>query len=82
MLETTLIVLAVIVAMIATFVAGYALAMAKKSAHNLIGTLRVDNSIPEEGPHLYLELDKGIPEIKQHDYVTLRVNTESYISQK
>lgn len=65
-----------------SFICGYVVAIVRKSVHNIVGTLRVDNSLPEEGPHLYLELDKDIPEIKQRDYVTLRVNTKSYISQK
>ena len=73
-------VVVVVVALITSFILGYVFAIAKKTLHNVIGTLRVDNSIPEDGPRLYLELDKDIPTIKQRDYVTLRVNTKNYIS--
>ena len=73
-----MIIFGVIVATLIGFIFGAT--AAKKSGGNLIGTLRVDNSIPEEGTQLYLELDAGIPEIKNHDYVTLRVDTKSYIS--
>ena len=72
----------VILALIISFILGYVFAIAKKAVHNIIGTLRVDNSIPEDGPQLYLELEKGVHEIKKRDYVTLRVNIENYISQK
>ena len=63
-------------------VIGFVLSIAVDAKHNIIGTLRVDNSIPEDGPRLFLELEKDIPTIKARDYVTLRVNTQNYISQK
>lgn len=71
-----------LLAFIGSFVAGYIFGLARDSVHNLIGTLRVDNSIPEDGPQLFLELEKDIPTIKSRDYVTLRVNNSNYISQK
>lgn len=47
-----------------------------------IGALRVDRSDPEDGPYLFLELTSG-PEVIQHKkYITLKVDTRSYISQK
>ena len=69
-------------ALLTGIVAGFALSIAIKAKHNLVGTLRVDNSIPEDGPLLFLELERDIPTIKKRDYVTLRVNTTNYISQK
>ena len=80
MLDIPLIMTVGIFIILLSFISGFALGTAKKEVHNLVGTLRVDNSIPEDGPQLYLELEKNIPEIKNRDYVTLRVNTENYIS--
>ena len=71
-----------IVALILGVIVGYVAGVATKATHNLIGTLRVDNSIPEDGPQLFLELETGIPDIKTRDYVTLRVNVQNYISHK
>lgn len=47
-----------------------------------IGTLRVDESDPDDGPYLFLELEKSCPPevIKRKKYVTLKVNVENYIS--
>jgi hypothetical protein len=47
-----------------------------------IGTLKVDESDPEDGPYLFLELSTNPNAIKQKQYVTLKVDTKSYISQK
>lgn len=46
----------------------------------LIGDLRVDNSIPDEGPYLFLELYRGPQDIADKQHVVLKVNTQSYIS--
>ena len=72
----------ILVCFVLVFAAGCILGFASKTAYKLIGTLRVDNSIPEDGPQLFLELEKDIQTIKKHDYVTLRVNLSNYISQK
>lgn len=48
-----------------------------------IGSLRVDNSDPDSGPYLFLELDRdGAEVIYKKRYVRLRVNMKNYISQK
>lgn len=44
-----------------------------------IGTLRVDDSLPDEGPYLFLELTKDINHIRRKKYIVLKVNTDSYI---
>ena len=44
-----------------------------------IGTLRVDDSIPDEGPYLFLELSKDINQVRRKKYVTLKVDIDSYI---
>ncbi len=47
-----------------------------------VGTLRVDSSDPEDGPYLFLELEKGVGDISSKSYVLLKVNTQSYLSRK
>lgn len=61
-------------------IGGYVLGIyhAKQSP---IGTLRVDSSDPD-GPYMFLELETDPSVIKKEKYVTLKVNTKSYISQK
>lgn len=45
-----------------------------------IGTLRLDNSIPDEPPYLFLELDpNGMSKINEHKTITLRVRTDNYL---
>lgn len=47
-----------------------------------IGTLRMDQSDPDEKPYLFLELSKETDFLKDKKRVTLDVNIENYISQK
>lgn len=47
-----------------------------------VGVLRVDSSDPEDGPYLFLELKSNPQTIIKKKYVTLKVNPNSYISQK
>lgn len=47
-----------------------------------IGTLRVDESDPYDGPYLFLELDSRPESFKRLKRVTLNVKAENYISQK
>lgn len=48
-----------------------------------IGSLRVDQSDPDSGPYLFLELSPGgVDEIYKKKYVSLRVDLKNYISQK
>ena len=50
--------------------------------HRSSGALRIDRSDPD-GPYMFLELERSDAEkIMQNGYVTLRVDTKSYISQK
>lgn len=48
----------------------------------LVGALRIDNSEPEEGPYLFLELSKGIGDISSKKYVLLKVNLKNFIPHK
>lgn len=48
-----------------------------------VGSLRVDQSDPDSGPYLFLELDRdGADAIYKKRYVRLRVDLKNYISQK
>ena len=46
------------------------------------GTLRVDNSDPEDGPYLFLELTTDVNSIKKRKRVSFKVNVKNYLSQK
>lgn len=48
-----------------------------------IGTIRMDQSDPDSGPYLFLELNPGgANELYKKKYVYLKVNLKSYIPQK
>lgn len=48
-----------------------------------VGTLRVDNSDPDSGSFLFLELyHGGLDDICKKDYVRFKVERKNYISQK
>lgn len=53
-------------------------AIAVKTAS--VGTLRIDQSDPEDSPYLFLELDKTLPAIVSKKYVIMKVNLKNYIS--
>ena len=44
-----------------------------------VGSLRIDTSDPDDGPYLFLELSKDVGVVYQRKYVTLKVNTKSFI---
>ena len=47
-----------------------------------VGSLRIDTSDPYDGPHMFLELHRGVEDIYHKKYVTLSVNTKNFISQE
>ena len=50
---------------------------------DVVGSLRVDQSDPDSGPYLFLELDRsGADAIYKQRYVRLRVELKNYISHK
>ncbi len=49
---------------------------------HFIGDLRIDNSDPEDGPYIFLELSKRIVDISSKKYVVLKVKLENFIPQK
>lgn len=61
-------------------VIGYILACIITAHRSTVGNLRVDRSIPDEEPYLFLELNSGVGDITRRKYVTLVVKNENYIS--
>lgn len=53
-------------------------AIAVKTAS--VGTLRIDQSDPEDSPYLFLELNKNVHIITSKKYVTMKVERRNYIS--
>lgn len=47
----------------------------------IVGTIRVDSS-NEDGPYLFLELDKPLSDVLTQKHVVVNVDTSSYIPQK
>lgn len=54
----------------------------RKDYDKVVGTLRIDSSDPEDGPYMFLELNKGTGDVSRRKVVTLKVSTESYLSRK
>lgn len=72
------VVIAFVVCAVCCFILGGAMMTPKQKP---IGTLRVDSSDPD-GPYFFLELETHPEFIKKEKYVTLKVDTRSYVSQK
>ena len=53
-------------------------AIAVKTAS--VGTLRIDQSDPEDSPYLFLELDKNLSTIVSKKYIVMKVELKNYIS--
>ena len=51
-------------------------------SRRIYGTLRIDNSDPEDGPYLFLELTSDVNSIKKQKRVSFKVNAKNYLSQK
>lgn len=47
-----------------------------------IGTLRIDTSISEDNPYMFLELSRSVDAITNQKYVILKVNAKNFIPQK
>ena len=65
---------------IVTLLLGFALGYIS-NMRRVIGVIRVDNSDPEDGPYLFLELETGMSKLKHGGVVSFKVNTKSYITQ-
>lgn len=55
-------------------------AIAVKTAS--VGTLRIDQSDPEDSPYLFLELNKNLSYVASKKYVIMKVDMKNYISQQ
>lgn len=66
---------------VVSFILGYILAKLYKK-EKPVGTLRIDQSDPEDGPYLFLELSTDPRALMAKKTVIFDVNTESYITQK
>ena len=69
--------------MIIAFLAGVLIgtiiyAIAVKTAS--VGTLRIDQSDPEDSPYLFLELKRNVHIISSKKYVIMEVERKNYIS--
>jgi hypothetical protein len=76
-----LILFAFIITLVFGFICGYVVCKAV-SIDEPIGDLRVDESDPDDGPYLFLELKSRPESFKHLERVTLNVKAENYISQR
>lgn len=60
---------------------GVGIAVLARRVH-FVGTLRVDTSVPDDEPYLFLELEKGVGDISSKRYVLLKVDLKSYLPRK
>lgn len=61
---------------------GLGLIIFRHSLPKVVGSLRVDHSDPDSGPYLFMEIDQGgMSTIQNSNYIILKVNLKSYISQ-
>lgn len=71
-----------IIAFLAGFFCGFAVSCIKSSRKEPVGDLRIDTSDPDDNPYLFLELSKDLNFVRRKKYITLKVNTISYIPHK
>lgn len=76
---TTTLILGYVVGIIIGFIIAYFFVYAKRG--DPVGTLKVETSDPD-GPYLFLELKKDVSNIYTKKYVTFKVDTGGYLSQK
>lgn len=62
-------------------VIGYIVAYSLINHRMTVGALRVDRSIPDEEPMIFLEIYRGVGDITQRKRVALDVKNENYLSQ-
>ena len=74
-MSTAIIIIECIISALIGFVIGI-------NHHKPVGTLRVDQSDPDDNPYLFLELSGDPKKLPNQKYITLKVNIENYISHK
>lgn len=75
-MSATIIIIECIISAVIGFVIGI------KYHHKPVGTLRVDQSDPDDNPYLFLELSEDPKKLPNQKYIILKVNIENYISHK
>jgi len=69
----------------ALFIIGVAIGCAAVlllTRYRSVGFLRVDQSDPQDGPFLFLELDQDVQSVMSNKYIILQVKVQNYPSQK
>lgn len=69
------------IAVIVGIIVGAIVAMLIFSAFS-VGNLRVDHSIPEDDPYMFLELTKSVSTVLKKKFVVLKVRAEDFIPHK
>lgn len=72
-------IIAIVVVGICSFILGFITANVHKKP---VGTLRINQSDPDDAPYLFLEMNEDPRVLMQKEYVMLKVNPKSYISHK
>lgn len=74
--------IAYIIIWVLAFIVGFITAHTNNKRHKEkpVGTLRIDQSDPIDGPHLFLELNTNPRNLLSKKQVVLDVNPESYLS--
>ena len=75
-MSATIIIIECIISAVIGFVIGI------KYHHKPVGTLRVDQSDPNDNPYLFLELSEDPKKLPNQKCIILKVNIENYISHK
>lgn len=74
--------LALIVMFLIGLATGFIFAEIRSRFKPISGVLRVDNSDPEDGPYLFLELNTSPEKLEESSKLIFKVSHSNYISQK
>ena len=50
--------------------------------HNLVGSLRIDQSDPEDDAYMFLELSKDLVDVRRKKTVSVKIENKNYISRQ
>ena len=50
--------------------------------HNLVCSLRIDQSDPEDDPYMFLELSKDLVDVRRKKTVSVKIENKNYISRQ
>lgn len=71
----------IVIAVIIGVIVGVAVTALIVRTH-LSGNLRIDHSIPEDNPYMFLELNKSVSTVLRKKFVVLTVRAEDFIPHK